>query len=328
MTGATSILDTDMKTLAGWLKAGFAWWSAELATMLPASLRGTPRRLGDHISFGGPGTWRIVGRGAPGLVVIAPGMCLLREVDLPPLGDADLAQLVALEAERLFPLPQEKMAIGLARDPAAREKVAIAVLPLDRVAAMLEELRAAGQNPRRVVMADGTAGGIDFSPALAKAGLLPPPRNLRARWWALVAALMALNFGLLVWRDMQEVAQLEALVAEQAPAVRATRQIVARIGAQQRSAIELAALRRRHDPLAVLAAVSAAMPQAAWVQRYVWQDDGLHITGNRRQGADVAGALRQSGHFTDVRSAGAEAAAQEPTGLPFDVTAKVVEPRL
>lgn len=324
MTGAASILDTDMKTLVGWVKSGFAWWTGELAAMLPPALRGGPRQLGDHIAYAASGNWQIVGRGTPGLVLIDPKMCLLRETAFPALGDTDLAQLVKLEADRLFPLPQSQIALGLARDPSERGVVKVAALPLDRAAEVLAELRAAGYQPQRVALADGASLGIDFSPALALAGLLSPLRNVRARWWALVAALMVLNVGLLVWRDMQEVSQLEAMVADQAPAVQATRQIVGRIAGQQRRALELAALRRRHDPLAVLASVSSAMPQAAWVQRYVWQDEDLRLSGYRRQDADVAGALRSSGRFRDVRSASEETAAQVPSGLPFDVTSKFV----
>jgi hypothetical protein len=327
-----SILDADMRTLGLRLRSGFAWWRSELGAMLPASLRSGTGRLRSFALYNGPGQIEAVGQGADRPVLVDPSLCLVREIDLPAIAAADFAQLVAMEADRIFPLAPDILAIGHAR--AAHGRARVAALPLDTAREMLAELRDAGMVPAVVGLARASEPGamsgvmpgvmdIDFTPSLAAAGLVAPVRDGAARWWLLAGFLFAGNLGLLVWRDVESVARLDELVTQQAPAVKGARAITARIARTQTVAEQVAVRRRGHDALGTLVVLTRAMPAAAWVQRYTWDGAAIRITGYRRPQADVAAALRSSKRFGDVRSANTEAVTEVQTGLPFDIAARV-----
>jgi hypothetical protein len=59
------------------------------------------------------------------------------------------------------------------------------------------------------------------------------------------------------------------------------------------------------------------------VQRFAWDGKVVRLSGYKRDGTDVIGALRKSPYFKDVRAANAEAMAEVPTGQPFDLSATV-----
>ncbi len=323
---AKSILDADMATVAGWLRAGMAWWLDELRAMLPAGLRRQGGVLPGFVAWHGPGDWQKCGKGDSPPVLVDPALCLVREMTLPPLGAADLQRLVRLDADRILPIPSAQLVIAARADPADRTRVTVVGLRRETVRAMLEELQAAGIAPTRFGLAvDGAPGAmaLDLTEALVDAGMIGPTREAAPPWWVLVGFLFALNGGLLVARDIEEVARLEALVAEQAPAVNAARRIANRIAGGQRQAQELAARRRQQDALGVLAAVTEALPPQAWVQRYGWDGGSVRLSGYKRAGVDVVGALRKSPQLVDVAAADAETVAEVPTGQPFDLTARI-----
>ncbi len=89
--------------------------------------------------------------------------------------------------------------------------------------------------------------------------------------------------------------------------------------------MELAHKREQDDPLAALATLTRVMPAQAWVQRYAWNGEEMEISGYRREGADVIGALRKSGAYPRVQLGGTEAVAELPTGQPFNVTLSLRE---
>lgn len=321
-----TILDADMGTVAGWLRAGLAWWADELRAMVPARWR-RPQLLATRIDWRGPDDWSRTGPGAVLPVLIDPARCLVRTMDLPALPQADLQRLVVLDADRIFPLPADRIVVAARPDPERRGQVAVAAFPRDAAAAMLADLAAQAIRPTTIGVADPAQPGamaIDFGPALAQAGLIAPAVATRRIWWVIAGFLFALNLGLLVLRDMQAVARVEALVEAQAPAVRAARIMTDRIGSTQRAAAQLAARRADRDALAMLAAITRALPEKAWVQRLIWDGESIRVSGYRRADADVIGALRRSGRFADVRLAQSDAAAELPTGLPFDLTARVI----
>jgi hypothetical protein len=49
----------------------------------------------------------------------------------------------------------------------------------------------------------------------------------------------------------------------------------------------------------------------------------VRLSGYKRPGVDVIGALRKSPRLADVVAASAETVASLPTGEPFDITARV-----
>ncbi len=321
-----ALLDADMATIAGWLRDGFAWWIEELRGLLPARFARRSAVFSGWLDYVGPGEMVRQGSGPPQAVLIAPELCLVREVELPPLGQRDLERLVRLDADRIMPIPAERLVLAVRADPAERSRVTVAALPLDSARALLAEVEALDLQPGCIALASAAqlgAADVDFTSALAAAGLVAPPRSAAAGWWALVAFMFALNLGLLVWRDTQSVTRLRDLVDSQTPAVNAARAIANRISATDRQAQELAALRRKQDALMVLASATAALPPGAWVQRYAWDGATLRLSGYKRSGVDVVGALRKSPRFADVRAGNSGEVAEVLTGQPFDVTAVV-----
>lgn len=320
MKAGNALLDADMATLGRWARSGWAWWTAELRALVPAALRRPARALDDFVAYRGGARIEAVGRGGD-TVLVDPGLCLVRGVDLPPLAEADLQRLVQLDADRIFPMPAARLVV--AAQAGAGGSVQAVAMPRDEAEAMLAALAQAGVTPARYAVgaADGPAP-IDLTRSLVEAGLVPPRRRVAAGWWALAAFLFALNLALLVWRDAQEVERLEALVAEQAPAVNAARSIANRIAGSQRQAAQLAERRRRQDAIGVLGAVTRALPAQAWVQRYAWDGRAIRLTGYKRDEADVIKALRGAG-FGDVRAASSVAIAEVPAGKPFDIGASV-----
>ncbi|MGI4881479.1 MAG: hypothetical protein ACRYG4_28790, partial [Janthinobacterium lividum] len=108
----TTILDADMTTVGRWLRGGWAWWTQELADLVPPRWRtpAVPRRalvaLYDGVGgFGFSRNGRAVapppGR-RPALVALPPHLCLVRATAMPALGVRDTARMVALEAGRLL----------------------------------------------------------------------------------------------------------------------------------------------------------------------------------------------------------------------------------
>ena len=326
MKAGNAILDADMATLAGWLRGGFAWWTAELRGLLPARWRSGGKGFASTLLWHGPGDWEQSGAGAP-VVLVDPDQCLMRTLTLPPLGESDMQRLVALDADRILPLPPERLVVGASADPADRTQVTVAGLPREAALQMAADLADAGIAPARVGVADPANPGhmaVDLTRAMRALVPVAGQGGARTAWWAIAGFLFALNLGLLIWRDVQSVSQLEALVEQQAPAVNTAQVIARRIAAADRSANDLLTRRARQDPLDALAAVTRAMPAQSWVQRYAWDGSAVRISGYKAPGADVTGALRKSGRFAEVRLAGADAMAEVPAGQPFDVTATVV----
>lgn len=315
-----TFLDADMGTVANWLRDGWHWWIAELAAMLPDAFR--PGRGGTWIDWQGPGHWAVKGRGKPRVVLVHPGSCLLRQMQLPPMSQADLDALIALDADRIMPVPASRLVLAAAADRDDRARVTVAAMPLSSAQSLAADL--AGVSIRRVAVADPEEPGaalVDLTAGFAAAGLIAAGSKAARGWWLVAAFAVLLNLGLLIWRDAQSVRRMEELVSAQQPAVSAARAIAARIRADERRAITLAARRKSRDPLAALDAVISALPAGVQVERYEWDGASIRLSGTRPQDTDVAGALRRSGRFAGVRSAPSDLTQETPQGRPFALIA-------
>lgn len=321
------ILDADMTTVGGWIRDGFRWWIDELAGMVPPAWR----RLGSSGRLARFDGTRLSG-GAPGVQVaisLAPELCLVRTIDRASMSDRDLAAMLAIDADRIMPMPAETIVVAgrVAARGATSMTARVAALPREKAIALASAIAAAGAIPTRVFLEDGKhSETIEFLPALRAAGLLARRRGMARIWWAAVAFLFVFNVALLVWRDSARVQRLKDVVEAQRPAVSASRMIAARVASGQRVARASLAQRRAHDPLWVLGQVSSALPPGAWVQRFGWDGETLKLAGYRPRNANVLTALRAAPGFSEVRNSSSDTVAEIPAGQPFDVTARISGP--
>lgn len=321
------ILDADMTTVAGWLRQGCRWWLDELRAMVPERLRDAGRVGAKVVPWSGGA---LVGA-APGTsvaIALDPALCLVRTIERPAMGERDLERMIALDADRILPLPAETVVVAsrVVARAGSTAQVAVAALPRERA----ESLAAAAALAQVVpvdVRLDTDEGPIAFLPALRRSGLMIRARGAARGWWAAVAFLFLLNGALLIWRDVARNERLEAVVEGQRPAVAAARRITNRVRSGQRIARVALAKREASDPLWVMGQVATALPPGVWLQRYGWSGESLRLAGYRPRGADVVKSLRAAPGFVEVRNTNADTIAEVPAGQPFDLTARVRKPR-
>ncbi len=332
-----------LQSLAALARQGFAWWTDELAGLLPPAwqtrISSGPRRLAERQPSGGWRFWRdgrllagdtphSIGRGPVGLL-LAPAEVLVREIIVPAMPAADVRRMVSLDIDRLSPLNPElihhDLELGERDSVDGRRTVTLAVVPRAAAARALEAAAAAGLTLASLGVrqgeADEASSRFDFLPAALAAAGQPAASRAVAWLWGGVAALLVLNLAVLVGRDMADVADLRAAVDGQRPAVSAALRLRARVDSEERRRGELVAEGQRTEPLRMLNALTEATPPGAWVQRLEWNGQALRVTGYKSGDLDMAAAIRGSGAFSNPRSAGAEAAARALGGVPFDITA-------
>lgn len=321
------ILDADMTTLAGWLRDGLRWWLDELRALVPASLREGGRSRARVLPWDG-GALIGAAPGASVAIALDPALCLVRTIERPAMGERDLERMIALDADRILPLPAETVVVAsrVAARTGATARVAVAALPRERAEALVSAVALAQVLPVDVHL-DTDDGPIAFLPALRRAGLMVRGRGAARGWWAAVAFLFLLNAALLIWRDVARNERLAAVVEGQRPAVAAARRITARVRSGQRIAHASLIRRQANDPLWVMGQVATALPPGVWLQRYGWTAESLRLAGYRPRGADVVRSLRAAPGFIEVRNTNADTVAEVPAGQPFDVTARVRKPR-
>lgn len=335
-----TLLDADMATLGRQLANATTWWLDELGGMLPGSTKGKRTKIsGLVVNYGIDGALRLEGVLSPlqadpdrrtpraATILLPETHCLVRHVTLPAMRQADLRKLVTLDLDRLMPFaPDTAYADATVTDlPVADGKVdvAIAALPKAKIRAIHAQSLEAGLAPRALGVADETGATLlfDFLPALAADGVATRTASGAGFWWGLVVALFALNCAALIFRDVDRVSQLAALVELQKPSADAARRLAKRLADDTTTRTELLARREQDNALAALGYVTRTVPNGAWIQRYSWTGETLRLAGYKQANVDVVAALRKSGAFAAVRASTSDVAAESATGQPFDVSA-------
>lgn len=327
------LLSADMPTLRRWLAQGWEWWTGQLAAMLPGTAR-RQRHRGTVIARdpADPCGWHVVGTGQSAhmlgarqrqglLAALRPGDILCRTIDVPPLGRGELRQMLAMDIDRIGPIPQPQAVFDV--EPVERSETRLSVrlgmVPRDRLMGWIGSLDAMDIRPSRIALAEEDGYHFDF---LKAAGIARADSG-RWRWWAVVATLVALNIGALIWRDMAALEATRGAVEEQAPAGRTALLIRQRIEKEQQRRQGLVRARAEQDPLPLLAALSAALPPGAWVQRLEYRQRQVRLVGFAPGATDVAEALRQSPRLRAIvenDAEGAPAAAADQMRA-FDISA-------
>lgn len=334
------LLDADMHTIGRWLLQGWHWWVNELQGLAPVNWRrhrsdNLPRLLFqagelryERSVVGAMGAAPRAGLRA--IVTVPQALCLTRLIERPPLSARDLQHMLVLERDMLLPFAAGSIVVAARLlGPAlvsGRTMVEVAGLPADIAQDVATAITATGVIAVHVLIHEErtTPVPIDFAPAMREAGLIAKPRSVTPMLWVLVAFLVALNLGVLIWRDAASAQRLEQIVQEQQPAVSVAQIIARRIQRDGALVARSAALRQAHDPQRSLVAVSRALPPGVWLQRYVWDGATVRLTGYKPPRTDVATALRRTGDFAEVRSLTDESQATVPAGDPFDLSARIV----
>jgi len=265
-------------------------------------------------------------------VLVPSSAVLVRDIATPAMTSADLGRMLALNAERYFPLPGASVLISSAIRPERREDglmlTDLAALPLLRAEALAKAMTEAGIEPQAVRIAGDRFAPdprFDFLPAMQNSGLIGRAARSAQNWWIVVGVFAVLNLATMIWRDSADVERLQTLADQQRPAVAVAQRMATRIRSVDAIAHRAVARRGFFDPLAALARTTAAVPDGAWVQRYAWDGTTLRLTGYRASDTDVAGALRKAPGFTNVKSAQTDSMAETATGLPFDLVARMAD---
>lgn len=335
------LLNSDMQTIGSVLRGGFDWWRAELAGMMPRRATVTARRPAALAVVSTNGELSLVKEGeiqassvpvanTQGIPALIPASeFLVRRLPVPAMNQRDLSAMLALDGDRYFPMPAGSSLFAATVSTNSGDgtmEVDVAAWPADRAQRAANALLGAGVSPSTVRPADPDFvpdPRFDFLPALRDRGMLPGSGQGAKAWWAIVVVLFAMNLGMIAWRDSAQLDRMQALVDAQAPAALAAQRIVQQArGAQaliRRSVHE----REVNDAVAILAEVTRAMPDGAWVQRYTFEGNTLRLTGYRLANVDVAAALRRSPRFTSVKSAQSDQTAPGVDGQAFDLSAQL-----
>jgi len=331
------ILNADMATVGAELRRGFAWWTGELQQLVPAGLRGGLGRGGRTVGYlsADEGSISLVrgGRSIPlgsgtvkAVVAIHPKRVLVRPLQLPRLSPRDARAMVALDLDRLTPLKADELwhdvELGEADSAAPLHPARLAVVPRATAEAALALAAANGIEPTGLAVADVDGDtSFDFLPAIRAAGA-PPPWWASARtWWTVAGVLLAANIGFAIYRDVADVRRLRDLTMAQQDAVTLAQRIRGRVAQEDRRRAAMVAERERREPLAVIAAANALLPQEAWAQRFQWDGARMRLSGFAPPAFDSVTALRKSAAFREPRAEAGELSAANNAFPPFDVSA-------
>lgn len=333
--------ELDFHSLAALARRGFAWWAGQLADLVPAGWRERlyrrPRIYAECVADGRWRLWRDGRQITEGLsrseaqrgiaILLQTSTVLVREVEVPPMSAADVRSMLALDMDRLSPLNPELIHFDfeIAKRGATERgrTVQVGIVRRALAAQAVDSARAAGLQPGRLcVLLDGRgwSPAFDFLPAVFESTGRRPAANDRRWWWGAVAALFAINLAVLVGRDLASVADLERRVQVQQPATDIALRLRAAVNGEEARRRSLLARGGRSEPLAVLNAVTEAIPPGAWVQHLEWNGRNLRLVGFNPGRVDVGAAIRGSGAFTEpsFATSGPFAAG---AGQSFDLTA-------
>ncbi len=315
--------------------AALDWW---LAALLPAEARRALTRGPALTAEVRPGGFRLARRGTE--VAVAPrgqkvtlllprDRLLIREVPAAALPEADLRRMLALDIDRLTPFRADEVLVAVAFPPPAptgKRLAYVAAVPRTVAAVALGEANAVGLKPLAIGVEGAAAAAMDFDfmPAARAAGIAPPRRG--SAWlWAVAGVLMLVNLGVAIELDTAATDQLAGQVEAQrvllAPVIAAR----ARVQAEDK-ARRLQIARARAEPLRILDAVTRALPDGAWVERFAWDGRSLRLSGARQDGVDVVADLRRVPGFAHVRDLATDAPLSSAAGQRFDVAVDLAVP--
>jgi general secretion pathway protein L len=331
------ILNTDLQTVGQWAREGVSWWLDELASLAPAGLRPRSQRPSLVAQPRPDGGFRLSQHGVPVAAAAGPvdlllpaGDVLVRELELPLLSAKDTRRMVALDLERLSPMPAEAVFFDtevVGRDEVRRKQsLMLGVVQRQAATSALERARAAGLAPAALGAAepDGEGRRFDFLPAVRHALGDSAPQSRLPLFWAITIGFLILNLAVLIMRDSADVAAMRRVVESQKPAVQAAERIRSRVETENARRTALLGRRAQSEPLRLINAVTVLMPAGAWVQHLEAAGKTVRVVGYKPPAADLMAAFRASPQFANPRSQTVDVSAPGANGTqPFDIVVDV-----
>lgn len=312
------LLNTDHQAIIQWLLHGFRWWVDELMAMVPPAWR--DRLLRRNLAVAELADNGIVYRRAQsgerlpekprGSVKLAldPNEVLVREIELPILPTSDIKRMVALDLDRLTPFRPDQVVFDtevVARDDAnGRQKLLLGILPRAVAARVLERARGFGLQPAAVGLAasSGPGASFDFLPVIRDMDGGGGARRRASYWWIAVGVLMAFNLFMLNYRDAGATAQLRDAVESQQGPVSVAMRLRDKVQKEAARRADLLKKMKQNAPLPVIEAVTQALPDGTWVERFEWDGKTVHIRGFRKGAPNLLASLEASPVLRNARS--------------------------
>lgn len=311
-------LNVDMKTVGRWLADGVSWWLDELWELIPSRWRTriAPRwttiaqvvdggfqfwRIGEKTTQ--PAAWASTARIGPALILLPPEAILERDVDLPALSEKDTRRMIALEIDRLTPFEESEVYYDICHNkPAGEQRTSLAVLRRSYAADILASAEARQIEVTAISVGDcpnEAPPRYDFRPVILRAR--GTAGTSRAFWWTLAAALLALNLGLLVWRDAVATDALRAAVVSRQGMAELALRVRERANAEALRRNNFLARRRQSLPLPMIDALTKALPAPIWIQHLEWNGRSVRIAGFKDAKQDILQAIQASPYFEHAR---------------------------
>jgi general secretion pathway protein L len=330
------LLNSDHEAIIQWLLHGFRWWVDELVGMAPPEWRDrllkrnfavaelTDRGIVYRKQSGEPLAAKP--RGSVKLLMPA-GEVLTREADLPIMPTSDLKRMVALDLDRLTPFRAEQVLFDtevVSRDEErGRQQIVIGVVPRSAAAKAMEQARSNDLEPAFIGVAprSGQRLNLNFLPALRETEGGTGARRRAVYWWAAAGLLLLFNLFMLNYRDASRTNQLrEAVESQQSPVTVAMR-LRDKVQKEAARRADLLKQQKQNAPLPVLDAVSQALPDGAWVERFEWNGKTVHLRGFRKDAPNMLAKIEASPLLRNARSLTADPRASMSATGSFDLAA-------
>lgn len=284
------------------MQLAYAWWTGELAAMLPARLR----RRGEGMLTVSPGpAGLLVTRDTPdgpeavdpvawagerareAVLRLPPDLVLARTVSLSQAAEENLHEVMGFQLDRYTPFERDEVHLGcrvVGRDRDAEAvTVAMAVVQRAEVAALVAAAARQGITCTKVaVAAEAFEGSTVQGDLLLDWGTredVAPPSRWPRLLWAAAAVLLAADVAVPL---VQGHARLAALQGELA-AVRREAQAVATLREGVEQATDLAAVPvqrwQRTQLSALLAELTRLVPDSGWVTQMEAGTGSVQLTG-------------------------------------------------
>jgi general secretion pathway protein L len=321
-----NILDADVSELGAWLRQGLDWWLRELRRTLPSWLLPTqgsrlvaevlPDNRVEYRRGRKTVTRPSNPRSAWLAVSLSDDQILTRSISMPAMSLSDAEKVLEFDLDRWMPFERDRVFLtvraGDRIEGTGLQYFLVSVLPKSTAEQALAMARQAGLDPYGIaVRADA-----DTELLFATDERLASQRRIALVAWGCVGAFLALNLGLLVYRDMADIGNLRQISEEQAPMARSAMALRSRTEAEIKRRQEILSGNQVQDPIAALDAVTLALPNSVWVQKFEWNAKLIRISGYQNAGFDLASALRGSPLLTSPRL-------NDPDNLPVALTARV-----